>query len=168
MPVYIVAVFFQVFCKMVDSAALTGAMSNQNDLICRQQVLRNLLVKRFFLRHSLATVMRFLPVNKVRVKTEAVVGAGCLLWLRDFCVQVPVHVRSLMINHHHDPTGHRSLFRATGVWVSINLLSTLTSEIRRETSDAEILHFVTPFNSSDTATLILGTRHAPVKSGDDR
>ena len=46
----------------------------------------------------------------------------------------------------------------------VNLLSALTSEIRHETRDAEIRHFVTLLNSGDTATLLLGTRHAPVKS----
>jgi hypothetical protein len=46
----------------------------------------------------------------------------------------------------------------------VNLLSALTSKIRHETSDAEIRHFVTRFNSGDTATLLLGTRHAAVES----
>jgi hypothetical protein len=48
----------------------------------------------------------------------------------------------------------------------VNLLSALTSEIRHETSDAEIGHFVTLLNSGDPATLLLGTRHAPAKSAD--
>jgi hypothetical protein len=46
----------------------------------------------------------------------------------------------------------------------VNLLSALTSKIRHETSDAEIRHFVSLFNSGDTATLLLGTRHAAVES----
>jgi hypothetical protein len=50
----------------------------------------------------------------------------------------------------------------------VNLLSALTSEIRHETSDAEIRNFVTLLDSGDTATLFLGTQHAPVKSVDDR
>jgi hypothetical protein len=40
----------------------------------------------------------------------------------------------------------------------------LTSEIRHDTSDAEIRHFVTLLNSDATATPLLGTRHAPVKA----
>jgi xylulose-5-phosphate/fructose-6-phosphate phosphoketolase len=42
----------------------------------------------------------------------------------------------------------------------------LTSEIRHETSDAEIRHFATLLNSGDPATPLLGIRHAPVKSVD--
>jgi len=48
----------------------------------------------------------------------------------------------------------------------VNLLSALTSEIRHETSDAEIRHFATLLNSGDPATPLLGIRHAPVKSVD--
>jgi hypothetical protein len=40
----------------------------------------------------------------------------------------------------------------------------LTSEIRHETSDAEIRHFATLLNSGDTATLLPGIRHAQLKS----
>jgi hypothetical protein len=50
----------------------------------------------------------------------------------------------------------------------VNLLSALTSEIRHETIDAEIRHFVTLLNSGGTATLPPGTRHAQLKSVDDR
>jgi GTP cyclohydrolase I len=42
----------------------------------------------------------------------------------------------------------------------VNLLSALTSEIRHETSDAEIRHFATLLNSGDTATPLPGTPHA--------
>jgi hypothetical protein len=42
----------------------------------------------------------------------------------------------------------------------------LTSEIRHETSDAEIRHLTNLLNSDDTTTLLLGTRHAPVESVD--
>ena len=50
----------------------------------------------------------------------------------------------------------------------VNLLSALTSEIRHETSDAEIRHFVTLLNSGDPATLFPGIRHAPVESVNGR
>jgi hypothetical protein len=42
----------------------------------------------------------------------------------------------------------------------VNLLSALTSEIRRETSDAEIRHFATLLNSGNAATPLPGTPHA--------
>jgi hypothetical protein len=48
----------------------------------------------------------------------------------------------------------------------VNLFSASTSEIRDETIDEEIRHFVTLLNSADTAMLPPGTRHAPVKSAD--
>jgi hypothetical protein len=46
----------------------------------------------------------------------------------------------------------------------VNLLSALTSEIRHETSDAEIRHFANLLKSGDTATLLSGTRHAQIES----
>ena len=50
----------------------------------------------------------------------------------------------------------------------VNLPFALTSEICHRTSGAETCHFVTLLNSCGTATLLLGTRHASVKSVDDR
>jgi hypothetical protein len=46
----------------------------------------------------------------------------------------------------------------------VNLLFALTSEIRRATNTGETCHFATPLNSGHTATLLPGTRHAPVES----
>jgi hypothetical protein len=48
----------------------------------------------------------------------------------------------------------------------VNLLSALTSEIRRATNTGEIRHFTTLLNSGDPATLLPGTRHAPLKGVD--
>ena len=42
----------------------------------------------------------------------------------------------------------------------VNLLSALTSEIRRATNTGEIRHFATLLNSGDTAIPPPGTRHA--------
>src|SRR5580692_12129908 len=57
-----------------------------------------------------------------------------------------------------------------GVWIKriplaliarqVSLHSSLTSEIRHETSDVETRHFLSLLNSGDTAMLLLGTRHA--------
>jgi hypothetical protein len=48
----------------------------------------------------------------------------------------------------------------------VNPLSALTSKTRHATKSGEVRHFVTLLNSGDTATLLRGTRHAPVKSAD--
>jgi hypothetical protein len=47
-----------------------------------------------------------------------------------------------------------------------SLLSVLTSKIRRATNTGEIRHSTTLLNSSDSAPLLSGTRHASVKSVD--
>ena len=80
-------------------------MSNQNDFSRRQQSLRDLFVKRFLLRHSLALVICFLRVDQVVMKTEGVVRTECLPCWRDFSLEVLVYMRGVMINHHHRPTG---------------------------------------------------------------
>ena len=48
----------------------------------------------------------------------------------------------------------------------VDLYSVLTSEIRRATNVGEICHFTTLLNSGDRATMLPGTRHAPVKGVD--
>src|SRR5579864_3687617 len=48
----------------------------------------------------------------------------------------------------------------------VDLYSVLTSEIRRATNTREICNCATLLNSGDPATLLPGTRHAPVKSVD--
>jgi hypothetical protein len=45
-----------------------------------------------------------------------------------------------------------------------NLLSALTSYIRRATDTGEICHFATLLNSGDPTTLLPGTRHASAES----
>ena len=111
-------VFFQVLREMIDRAALAGAMSNQNDLIRRQQVLCNLFVKCFLFGNPLALVVGFFLVNEVVVKTERIVGTDCLFCLRDFLVKVLVNMRGVMIDHHDHPNGLRRFDRRRS-WTGI-------------------------------------------------
>ena len=104
-PRDIMVVFPKVLRQMVYCAALTGAVSDQDDFIRGQQIFCDVFVERFFLWYTFTPVVGLFLMNQVMVKAERVVGTDCVQCFRDIPVVVLIHVCGVMIDHHYHAVG---------------------------------------------------------------
>jgi hypothetical protein len=109
MPRNIVVVCLQVLRQVIDCAALADTVSDENNFVRRQEILCYFFVKCFVFRYPLALVVCFLLVNQVMMEAKRIVWMHGVFGLRHFLVNILVHVRNMMINHHNHPAGLRWL-----------------------------------------------------------
>ena len=104
-------VYLQVLCQVFDCATLADTVSDENNFVRRQEIFCDLFVEGLVFRDPLTLVVCFLFVNQVMMEAERVVGSHSVLQFRDFLARVLVHMRNMMINHHHHSTWLRWFVR---------------------------------------------------------
>src|ERR1700752_4552152 len=72
----------QVFFQEVGGIAFSGGVTDEDDLIRRSDILRDLLIKRIFFRYALTPVVSFLFVNQMMMEMERIVRSHLLFVCR--------------------------------------------------------------------------------------
>ena len=92
-------VLLEVIAEVIDSAAFTGAMPDQHNLVRTHQLNRDLFVKACLFGKMFTLVMCFLSMHKVTFETKGIVRLDRLLGLQLRTVHGLKDVRSVVIDH---------------------------------------------------------------------
>jgi len=89
---------FQIVNQIIQSATLSCAMANENDFLSRHEVLRNLLVERGLLRHTLSRVVSLPAVDQVPEESVGIPGPDRRFAFRPRLTHVLIKPSGMMID----------------------------------------------------------------------
>ena len=95
----------QIFFQEIGGVAFSSGVADQDDLIRRSDIFRDLLIKRIFFGYALATIVCFLSMNQMMVEMEWIVRSHRLLSYRTTSTKILVNMGSVVVDDNNHPTG---------------------------------------------------------------
>src|ERR1700735_3570683 len=95
----------QVLLQEVGGVAFSSGVTDQDDLIRRSDIFRDLLVKRILFRYALAPVVRFLSMNQVMMEMVRVVRVHLVFVCWTTSTEIPVNMGGVVVDDDNHPAG---------------------------------------------------------------
>ncbi len=101
----------QVLIQEVCGIACSSRVTNEDDLIRRSDVFRDLLIKRMLFGYAFAAVVRFLSMNQMMMKIERIVRFQFVSVCRAAPTEILVDVSGVVVDDNNHPAGLIRPFR---------------------------------------------------------
>ena len=95
----------QIFFQELGGVAFSRGVADQDNLIRRSDLFRDLLIKRILFRYALATVMRFLPMNQMVMEMERIVRAYLVCVCRTTATEILINMSGVVVDDDNHPAG---------------------------------------------------------------
>src|SRR5277367_4939650 len=95
----------QVSFQEVGGVAFSSGVTDEDDLIRRSEIFRDLLIKRILFGYALATVVSFLSMNQVMMEIERVVRLHLVFVCRTTSTEILVNVGGVVVDDHDHAAG---------------------------------------------------------------
>ena len=100
----------QVLFQEVGGIAFSSGVTDEDDLIRRSDIFRDLLIKRILFGYALATVVRFLAMNQMMMEMERIVRSHVAFVCRATSTEIPVNMGGVVVDDHNHTAGLGELF----------------------------------------------------------
>src|SRR5271169_6123230 len=95
----------QVFFQEVGRVAFSSGVTDQDDLIRRSDIFRDLLIKRIFFRYALAPVVRFLSMNQMMMEIVRIVRLHLAFVCWTTSTDIVVDMGGAVVDDDNHPAG---------------------------------------------------------------
>src|SRR5579863_4992315 len=95
----------QVCFQEVDCVALSSGVTDEDDLIRRSDIFRDLLIKRVLFGYALAAVMSFLPMNQMMMEIVRIVRLHLAFVRRPTSTEILVNMGGVVVDDDNHPAG---------------------------------------------------------------
>src|ERR1700722_13002261 len=95
----------QVLFQEVGGVAFSSGVTDQDDLIRRNDIFRDLLIERVFFGYALAPVVRFLSMNQVMMEIVRIVRLHFVFVCRTTSTEILVSVGGVVVDNDNHPVG---------------------------------------------------------------
>src|SRR5579864_8930159 len=95
----------QVFFQEVGGVAFSSGVTDQDDLIRRSDIFRDLLIKRILFGYALAAVVRFLSMNQMMVEIVRIVRLHLVIVCRTASTEIPVNMGGVVVDDDNHAAG---------------------------------------------------------------
>src|ERR1700723_3954874 len=95
----------QVFFQEVGGVAFSSGVTDEDDLIRRSDIFRDLLIERVFFGYALAPVVRFLSMNQVMMEIVRIVRLHLVFVCRTTSTEILVNVGGMVVDDDNHPAG---------------------------------------------------------------
>src|ERR1700693_1413946 len=95
----------QVFLQEVGGFAFSGGVTDEDDLIRRGDIFRDLLIKRILFGYALASVVRFLSMNQMMMEIVRIVRSHFMFGCRTTATEIVVNMGGVMVDDDDHPAG---------------------------------------------------------------
>src|ERR1700677_1027322 len=95
----------QVFSQEVGGIAFSRGVTDEDDLIRRSDIFRDLLIKRILFGYALAPVVSFLPMNQMMMEMERIVRAHLMFVCRTTSTEILVNMGGVVVNDDNHTAG---------------------------------------------------------------
>lgn len=120
----------QVFFEEVSGVAFAGGVADQDNLARRNEIFRDLFIKRLLLGYALATIVSFFSMDQMMMKIERIVRSHLLFFCRTASTEVLINMGRVVVDDDNHP---RSLGRFLRV-------RTRSSFFQKSTQPRNFLH----------------------------
>src|SRR5271166_4780720 len=100
----------QVLFQEVGSVAFSSGVTDQDDLICRSDIFRDLLIKRILFGYALAPVVRFLSMNQMMMEIGGIVRVHLVFVRWTTSTEILVNVGGVVVDDDNHPAGPGRFF----------------------------------------------------------
>ena len=101
----------QVFFQEVGGVACSGGVTDEDDLIRRSDIFRDLLIKRILFGYALAKVVRFLSMNQMMMEIERIVRLHFVFVCWTTSTEILVNMGGVVVDDDNHPAGLGRFFR---------------------------------------------------------
>ena len=95
----------QVFLQEVGGVAFSSGVTDEDDLIRRSEIFRDLLVKRILFGHALTTIVRFLSMNQMMMEIERIVRQHLVIVYRTTSTEILVNIGGVVVDDDNHTAG---------------------------------------------------------------
>ena len=95
----------QVFFQEVGGVAFSGGVTDEDDLIRRSDIFRDLLIKRILFGYALATVVSFLSMNQMMMEIERIVRSHLVFVCRTTSTEILVNMGGVVVDDDNHTAG---------------------------------------------------------------
>lgn len=88
----------QVFFQEDGGVAISGGVTDEDDLVRGSEIFRDLLIKRMLFGYTLATVVSFLSMNQMMMEIESIVRSHLVFVRRPASTQVLINVGGMVVD----------------------------------------------------------------------
>src|SRR5579864_4376853 len=89
---------FQVFLQEIGGVAFSGGVTDEDDLIRRSDLFRDLLIKRMLFGYALATVVSFFSMNQMMMEIERIVRSHLVFVCRTTSPEVLINMGGVVVD----------------------------------------------------------------------
>ena len=100
----------QVFFQEVGGVAFSSGVTDENDLIRRSDIFRDLLIKRILFGYALAAVVSFLSMNQMMMEMERIVRLHLVFVCRTTSTEILVNMGGVVVDDDNHTAGLGGLF----------------------------------------------------------
>ena len=100
----------QVFFQEVGGVAFSSAVTDENDLIRRSDIFRDLLIKRILFGYALAAVVSFLSMNQMMMEMERIVWLHLVFVCRTTSTEILVNMGGVVVDDDNHTAGLGGFF----------------------------------------------------------
>jgi hypothetical protein len=87
----------------VGSIAFAGGVTDEDDLICRSDIFRDLLIKGILFGNALAAVVRFLSMNQTMMEIVRIVRSHRMFVCRTTSTEILVNMAGVVVDDDNHP-----------------------------------------------------------------
>ena len=95
----------QVFFQEVGGVAFSGGVTDEDDLIRRSDIFRDLLIKGILFGNALAAVVRFLSMNQMMMEIVRIVRSHRMFVCRTTSTEILVNMGGVVVDDDNHPAG---------------------------------------------------------------
>src|SRR4029077_20341060 len=95
----------QVFFQEVGGVAFSSGVTDQDDLIRRSDIFRDLLIKRILFGYALAPVVRFLSMNQMMTEIVRIVRLHLVFVYWTTSTEILVNMSGMVVDDDNHPAG---------------------------------------------------------------
>src|SRR5271163_2457775 len=100
----------QEFFQEIGGIAFSSGVTNEDDLIGRSDIFRDLLIKRILFGYALATVVSFLSMNQMMMEIEMVIRPHLVFVCRTTSTGILVDMRGVVVDDDNHTAGLSRFF----------------------------------------------------------
>jgi hypothetical protein len=115
----------------VGSIAFAGGVTDEDDLICRSDIFRDLLIKGILFGNALAAVVRFLSMNQMMMEIVRIVRSHRMFVCRTTSTEILVNMGGVVVDDDNHPEAR--LPQARGCRKSTRILPGANRAVARGT-----------------------------------
>src|SRR4029077_16808595 len=93
----------QVFLQEVGGVAFSGGVTDEDDLIRRSDIFRDLLIKRILFGYALAPVVRFLSMNQMMMEIVRIVRLHLVFFCSTTSTEILVNTGGVVVDDDNHP-----------------------------------------------------------------